>query len=245
MEVLKQSIQFFRDLGAVSQMPKRSVDLMCAATANNDPFYERIVREFHQDARKRHRKFPLIRRNQYGVALCVLPKDFDTYFMMVEAAARRNYKKALRNKYTFDRIKFNDHLADIQEVVRSTKVRQGKEFAAWEVKPCQDPPSRTDIHDYPYFGVLREGKLVAYAGCFVAGEVCLLEQILGHAQYLEDGVVPMLVIGVAKYLMTHYPSVKYYVYGTFFGATTTMRRFKRKFGFVPHRVEWLLDRKGL
>ncbi|MGO8702929.1 MAG: hypothetical protein ACLQVA_03845 [Candidatus Brocadiia bacterium] len=236
--------QFLRDLGAASRMPKQSVDLMCAAAANNDPFYERIVRKLYKDGRRRHPKFPLIRQFQYGVALCVLPKDFETYFMMVEAAARRNYKKALRNNYTFDRINFNDHLADIQEVVCSTEVRQGKEFARWEVKPCQDPPTRTDIHDYPYFGVLRDGKLVAYAGCLVGGEVCLLEQILGHAEYLEDGVVPMLIIGIAKYVLSHYPRVRYYVYSTFFGATPTMRRFKRKFGFVPHRVEWLLDRKS-
>jgi hypothetical protein len=192
----------------------------------------------------RHRRFPLIRHWQYGVALCRLPGSFDEYFARIEAAARRNYKKALRNGYTFARINHNDHLSGMTEIHRSVAVRQGRpmppELLAREVKPCADPPTRTNVHDYPYFGVLKEGKLVAYSGNLVSGEAFMIEQIYGHAAHQADGVVPMLLIGMAEHMRQSYPRVRYYVNEMFYGAGTTLRRFKRKFCFLPHKVRWVL-----
>jgi len=108
------------------------------------------------------------------------------------------------------------------------------------VTPCQDPPSRNTVHDYPYFGAFQNDKMIGYCGCIVAGEYCGIEQILGHADYLPIGPVPLMIIGVAAYLFEHHRQVKYYGYGMYFGAGETMRRFKRKFGFLPHRVDWTL-----
>jgi hypothetical protein len=186
---------------------------------------------------------PFIQRFRHGVATCVLPPTFDAHFMGIEASARRNFKKAQRNGYSFQRIRFNDHLQDVAEIRRSTDVRQGKvpeEILKGDVTPCKDPESRTLFHGYPYFGVLRDGKLYAYAGCLLAGELCLVEHIYGHAQYQPDGIVPMLLISIAGYLMQQHPSVKYYAYGAYFGAHETMRRFKAKLGFKPYRVTWQL-----
>jgi hypothetical protein len=208
-----------------------------------DAFYERITREFYREAVRRHPKLPLIRRLQYGVALCPLPAGFDEYFMMVEAAARRNFKKAQRNGYDVKRINYNDHLVDIRGIRASTKVRQGvmsAEFLEGKVTPCFNPPPVAMSHDYPYFGTLKDGCLVAYSGVLVAGELAMIEHIYGHAAYQADGVVPMLIIGMAEYIKKHYPSVRYYGYGSYFGAGETMRRFKRKFCFTPNRVKWVL-----
>lgn len=237
---LKQAI---RDLGEIMRLPEVSIDLMHSATEDNDPFYDRIVREFYDSTRKRHRKFPLVKNWRYGVALCELPASFDDYFMYIEASARRNYKKAVRIGYEFKRINFNDYRDDIKEIRQSTDVRQGKvpdEFLKSDVPECKDPPSKTDIHDYPYYGVLKDNKLYAYAGCLVAGELCMIEQIYGHADYQDDGVVPMLIVGIAGEMMKNCPKVKYYGYGSYYGAGETMRRFKRKFKFLPHKVEWKL-----
>ncbi|HEX5444151.1 MAG TPA: hypothetical protein VFW87_10000, partial [Pirellulales bacterium] len=67
-----------------------------------------------------------------------------------------------------------------------------------------------------------------------------LEHILGDAAYHAEGVVPLLIVSLAKHLREQYPEVKYFVYGTYFGAREAMRRFKRKFLFMPHRVQWKL-----
>jgi len=231
-----------RDLLDVRKMPRVTIALMASEASGNDPFYARIVDEFYEATRQRHDKFPLVRNWQYGVALCVLPATFDDYFMAIEAAGRRNFKKAERLGYRFGAIDYNGYLGDIGEIRRSTGVRQGKlsdELLAGEVTRCANPPSRNRVHDYPYFGVTRDGRLYAYAGCFIAGELCLIEHILGHAAHQADGVVPMLIVGMAKYVMQNHPRVKYYAYGTYFGAGTTLRRFKRKFLFLPHKVTWV------
>ena len=227
---------------SVFRLPRVTINLMHAATRENDPFFDRLVSGFYAETRRRHRRFPVIRHWQYGVALCVLPKSFDEYFMSVEAAARRNFKKAARLGYVFDRIVHNDRLAGMTEIHQSAEIRQGRMPEKMLTRPVAantDPASRTNIHDYPYFGILKDGKLVAYAGCMVSGELFMIEQIYGHAAHHSDGVVPMLIISMAKHILERYPNVKYYGYGTFYGAGTTLRRFKRKFLFLPHRVEWV------
>lgn len=223
--------------------PRVTVDLMLREARNNDPFYAKATREYYSSTQERHPKFPLIKVDQYGVALVELPGTFDEYFMTLEGSARRNFKKAGRNGYRFERIDFNTHLDGVRAIWQSTDVRQGAVpdyMREGRVQPCANPPSRTDIHDYPYFGILKDNRLVAYAGCLVAGELCAIEHIYGHAEVQADAVVPMLIISIAGYVLANYPNVKAYTYDNLLGASTNMRRFKRKFGFKPCKVTWRL-----
>ena len=224
-------------------LPKVRVDLMCSSVADLDPFYDKVTRDFHRDARARHRKLPLIGTLTFGVALCPLSAVKGEYLKGIEASGRRNVKKAQRLGYDFRKIDYNAHLADIREIRQSTDVRQGRldaDFLKGEVVPCRNPEPRTSTHDYPYFGVLKDGHLYAYAGVLIAGELAMIEHIYGHAAHHADGVVPALLVGIAEHLAVQYPSVRYYGYGSYFGASETMRRFKRKFLFMPYRVKWIL-----
>jgi hypothetical protein len=236
-----------RQVAELRRMPRASVNLMLSsAAAENDSFYAGLVRQHYAQARRLHRKYWVIRQGVYGVALCVLPESFDKYYYVIEAAARRNHKKAIREGCRVERIDYNAHLDGIREIWQSTDVRQGslmpEKYLRGDVRPCANPPSRSRTHDYVHFGVFLKDKLIGYSGCLIAGEYCGIETIFGHADHLPIGPVPSLVIGTAAYLYDNHPAVKYYCYGTYFGAGETMKRFKRKFGFVPHRVEWLLDR---
>jgi hypothetical protein len=225
------------------RMPRVTVNLMYSRTSANNPFYERLVRAKYAELQRRHRRFPLIRAFTLGVAICQLPTSFEEYFRRIEPSARRNVKKALRLGYAYQRIDFNAFLSDISEIWHSTEVRQGRlpdEMLEAEIRPCQDPPSTCNLHEFPYFAVLRDGKAFAYAGCLMCGDICMLEQIYGHAAFQPDGVVPLLITEITRYLIEERPDVKYFCYGTYFGASTTMRRFKRKFLFEPHRVSWKL-----
>jgi hypothetical protein len=242
-EAMASLKNMWADLAEIARLPEVTIDLMLRATRENDPFYEKMVRQFHAETRARHRRFPLLRHWRYGVALCPLPAAAAEYVASIESAARRNYKKAQRLGYTFERLDHNRFLADMKGIHASTDVRQGPmpdRIVHGAVKPCNDPPSRTNAHDYPYFGILKDGHLVAYCGGLVAGEAFLIEQLYGHAAHHANGVVPMLLIDTAGYLCAHYPRVKYYVNEMYYGAGETMRRFKRKFGFVPHKVRWEL-----
>lgn len=231
----------FSDLRDLRRMPRVTINLAAAETATNDPFYATLVEDFYRYVRRRHPRFPLIRAFEFGVALCTLPASGEAYMAAIEASGRRNVRKAQRLGYEFRRIQFNDHLQDIGAIRHSTDRRQG-EITGYlldeTVEPCRDPPSRSRVHDYVYYGVFKEGRLLAYGGCLISGELCMVEHILGHADYLADGIVPLLLVGMADDAARNYPRVRYFAYGTFFGGGSTMRRFKKKFQFLPHRVIW-------
>jgi hypothetical protein len=223
------------------ELPTITIDLMHAKSVSNDVFFRDVVRTFYRDATSRHPRLPLVRKLRHGVAICKLPACFDEYFMAIEAAARRNFKKAQRDGFEFARIDFNDHLVDVAAIHTSTDYRQGempKDILLGNVAPVNNPKSQTTLHDYPYFGIRRGGRLYAYASCLVAGELCMIETIYGHAEMQSEGIVPMLIISMADHVIRAFPSVKYYAYGTYFGARESMQRFKRKFLFLPHRVTW-------
>lgn len=233
--------KLIKDLQSLRHMPQVTISLAAQEAAGNDPFYVALVNDFYRYVRRRHPRLLLVGAFEYGVALCELPRGKGGYEALVEASARRNIKKALRLGYEFKRIEFNEFLGDIRDIRRSTDSRQGALTGYLKddtVEPCRNPPSRSTVHDYVYYGVLKEGRLVAYAGCIVCGELCMIEHILGHAEFLADGVVPLLMAGIAADAAGHYPRVRYYAYGTFFGGGESMRRFKTKFGFLPNRVTW-------
>ncbi len=115
-----------RDLRAIRTLPKVTISLMASATAGNDPFFGRIVRQFYQDANRRHPRFPLVRNLEFGVALFELPSKPEDYLQKIEASARRNVKKAARLGYSFARIDFNARRGEIAEILSSTTVRQGR-----------------------------------------------------------------------------------------------------------------------
>jgi hypothetical protein len=243
MPILDRFRSIVLALKELRSLPLVEINLMHDKTKDNDPFYARVVREFHASANRRHPRYLVIRQRSHGVALCNLPAKFDDYYMLLESSARRNHKKAIREGCSFTRINFNDHLDDVRKIWRSTDTRQGQmpdHMLRGDVQPVTDPPSKTHFHDYPYYGIFFENQLIGYAGCLVAGEYCGVEQIYGHADHLTRGAVPQLFIGIAQDLYKSYPQVKYFSYGTFFGAGETMRRFKKKFQFYPHRVRWIL-----
>jgi hypothetical protein len=232
-----------RDIIDIFRLPRVSINLMFEKTTINDPFFGRVVKNFYKEATSRHPKLPFIKALQYGFALCVLPVDFNTYFMSLKSSARGNYRKAHREGYAVKRFDFNAHLDDVREILQSSAVRQGKfppHVRESYVHPINDPPSRTPYHDYPYFGVFRGGKLFAYASCLVAGELCNMADFYGHIRYERDGLVSLLVIEIVQELFKSFPAVKYFGYGTYFGASESMRRFKRKFLFYPYRADWIL-----
>jgi hypothetical protein len=231
----------FSDALALRKLPRVKIDLRYREAASNDPFYASLVRQFYRESLARHPRYLVIPRFTVGVALFHLPDSYDTYFRCIEAAGRRNCKKAMRLGYDFRRIEHNHHLSEISAIRRSKEVRQGPMSEALlrgDVVPVSNPQTLNRIHDYPYFGVLRDGSLRAYAGCFICGEVCLLEHVFGHGDFESDGIVPRLYCGIVEYLLANHPEIRYFAYGTYMGAGETLRRFKRKFLFQPHNVDW-------
>ena len=231
----------FRELYA---LPQVTINLKYSSIPEDDQFFHRITSEFFLDSTQPHPKFPLVRRKTLGYTVCRLSPIWEGYSTQIQASARRNCKKAMRLGYSFEQIDYNVHLEDISQIIRSAPIRQGKSMPKWMI--AENPPcinehiSRCAQHDYPTFGIRQHGRLVAYAGCFIAGDLCEIQTIYGHARHQPDGIIPLLIVSIGNTLIRSYGNVKYYSFGTYFGSGETMRRFKRKFGFYPHRVTWEL-----
>jgi hypothetical protein len=236
--------EVLKDLKEIRNLPQVTISLMASKTAGNEPFYDQMVRRFYREATSRHPKFPLIRSLQYGVALFQLPERAEDYAKVIEASARRNISKAQRLGYTFSRIDYNARRQEIAAIIRSTAIRQGPmpdDMMTGEFAPITDPPSKSATHDYIYVGICHGAELRAYAACMVAGELFAITDVYGHHAYQSDGIVPLLLIETVKYARTHHPQARYCMYDKYFGASQSLRRFKKKFGFLPHKVKWLLD----
>ena len=233
----------FKFIRQVVSLPQATIDLSLAKAERNDPFFAQVVRDFYTETRKPHPKMPLLRQFRIGMALCPLPSDFSEYFATVDASARRNCKKAERLGYECSLIDYNQYLEDIREIRASTPVRQGKvseELLTGEVVEVHNPESQDPTHDYPVFGVKKDGKLVAQASCMVAGDLAMIQHILGHADYQSDGIVPFMIISMVDHIIKNNPGVRFFGYGTYYGALPKMQRFKAKFNLLPHRVRWIL-----
>jgi len=100
-------------------MKKVTIDLNINGTKDNDPFFHKMTESYYKFATGRRRRMPIIKEMSIGVALLELPIDFNTYFMLIESSARRNYKKSIRNEYTFSRFNYNERLDDIWDINRS------------------------------------------------------------------------------------------------------------------------------
>jgi hypothetical protein len=225
-------------------LPSLKINLMVSAIIAADPFFRVMTQRYYREVSRPHPKFPIVRKAQYGVAVCPLPDTPQHYLATIDPAGRRNVRKALRLGYHFSRIDYNQHLDEVTAIHQSAQLRQGRplpdEMQA-PAKPICDPPAQSPTHDFPYFGVIGpDGRLVAYAGCLIAGELCSIERVFGHSSHLSDGIVPLLIVSIAEHTMRHHPQVRYYTYGTYYGASENLRRFKRKFGFTPHKVNWKL-----
>ena len=241
---LKANIDKFKEIyKLLYQSPAVSISLMLNKTEDNDPFFKKITIEFYQQVTKRRKNMPIFRQMTRAVGVCLLPDNYPDYIKSIESSGHRNVKKAIKNGYTFKKIDYN-HLDEIWEIRRSTTIRQGKvaeSFLNNKPRENSDPQSNTSYHGYPYFGIFDpENKLVAYAGCFLAGEVIEMSHFYGHADHQKNGVVPFLITSIAKYTIENHPQVKAFLYGGYLGASQTLRRFKKKFNFLPHHVKWSL-----
>lgn len=242
---LKEKYQSFRSLyNLIFNSPSISLSLQLEGTKDNDPFFESMTLKYYQEVTARHPKMPLFGKLTRGVAVCQLKGDFEGYLKGIESSGRRNIKKAKRLGYVFKPIDFNCFLDGVWDIRRSTLVRQGSmpdDFVNRRPEKHNNPTSKTNVHDYPYFGVFSEdGDLVAYAGCFLAGDVIELSHYYGHAEHQKNGVTPFLIASIAEYVIQNHSHIKAYAYGGYIGASPTLKRFKKKFNFLPHRVIWSL-----
>ena len=186
-----------------------------------------------------HPRYKVIPNKAFGVALIELPSHFEKFLDGSSMRDMRNKRnRALRDGYEFRGIQSLDYQDDILEVNRSAEVRQGHEM------PHDYMDSKVVLaylRENPEFYAVfdRDGHLRAYMHVMLFGEICVICRILGHMEFVKDGIMYLMISELVKKLVGANPEVKYLMYDTVFGAAPGLRYFKDRSGFVPFRVKWI------
>jgi hypothetical protein len=72
----------------------------------------------------------------------------------------------------------------------------------------------------------------------------LFSMILGHGDHLDDGIMNLLAYESVRMFRAE-SGTRYAVYYQQDSGTEWLQLFKRKMGFVGHRVRWELSRRDL
>jgi hypothetical protein len=168
------------------------------------------------------------------VSLSYMPNTLD-------AKSRNMVRKSQKLNYVFKAFKYNDYLEDIYEVNISKSVRQGRPMTAGYLTP---PPAIGYVdklcykHQYMWFGMFDQNDtLRSYCALALVNEIAIINTIIGHGEYLPDGIMNGLIHGMVMYCLT--TPVEYMNYLTLEDCGPGLRRFKESVGFESMRVSFV------
>jgi len=201
------------------------------------------ARKIYSDFNARHPKYIVFKRKTIGVALICFDnynKKFDAYYQSINGKNSAAYysRKAINRKYSFTKIDPNRYIDDIYQINVSKTERQGRKMSESYLVKKEHYEKHTD--GVSAYGILdSSGKLVSYAWVFKLGDVAIINSLLGHADFLNDGIMYLMVSEIVRETMAD-PSIQYVMYDTYFGALPGLKMFKDKLGFKPYRVKWMV-----
>jgi hypothetical protein len=223
----------------IIKLPKVKIKFSNHNKTNVSKYFE-IYRYFT----KLHR-LKLFRNKTIGIALIDL-NQFNTYKDYYDSINGKNSaayysRKATKREYIFGVISRNEFIDDIYEINTSASLRQGRKMSEHYLKKQEH---FIDEEPYIYFGVKnKDGKLLAYCYIGFFGEFILINTLLGHKKYLNDGIMYLMMVELNKIVFEQYKKneYKYIMYDTFFGATDGLKLFKEKLGYKPYKVKWIWE----
>jgi len=175
------------------------------------------------------------------VSMMPIPTVMDEW-RAAHRTARKRATRAAGRGYRFGHIDRHLHNDEIYEINTSAPERQGRPMADGYTEPVafsplpQDPCDRHAVRTYGVNN--RYGTLVAYLWLYRCGDLALVSQILGHADYLEDEIMFLLWEGILA-AESFVDSDGGVVYNRHDSGTDGLRWFKERVGLKEVSVEWL------
>jgi hypothetical protein len=202
----------------------------------------------HADFTRPHPRYKIIGRKVLGVALVRVPSQFEKYLKgKDQQALRTNRKKAIRNGFTFITFDPLEHIDEILAINTSSEVRAGRPMDA----PYLDAELvRAYFSDKrSVYGICDQtGKIQAYCYAPVCGETAILFRLLGCADLLSEGIMYLMISEIIREMSERQNAAGrplWVMYDTFFGAAPGLRYSKRRMGFRPYKVKWILDARDV
>jgi hypothetical protein len=187
---------------------------------------------------KRHPRIPIFANKAVGVAIIDLA-NYSTkaeYLSTVNGKNSAAYfsRKAEKCGYKVDAFNPNQHQQEILEIHFSNPDRQGKSLPENYKTEIQYP-----INNYnKYYAAIINGKIVGYIWTIESGELVVMNRIMGHQDFMKDGLMYLLATEVIAANIPHDKRPKYMMYDTFFGASEGLKMYKKRLGFNPFKVNW-------
>jgi len=128
---------------------------------------------------------------------------------------------------------WNLHRQDIYDINTSAPERQGNKMkpAYLEFPPEKNIVNTCDNHRYELIFVRIKSRIVAYAITHISGELMNVSTILGHADYLKDGIMLLLMEHIQITAIVH--GVKALTYYLWDSGTQGLQYHKHSVGFQP------------
>jgi len=176
-------------------------------------------------------------------AMLVIPETHEKYLESIGDKARNMIRKAQRQDYRYVKVDPDDHLDEVLAIRTSNPERQGKPIPDYyKVRPVRMIESPFNqgckLHGEEFFGLFKDGVLVAYITIFLYGELGQINHILGHTDHLQEGVMNLLVSEMVRELIQTRPWVRainfLYPHGS--NSNSGIGLFKRAVGFMPERL---------
>lgn len=192
----------------------------------------------------RRRSFFFLKNKELSIACLDLNifNSFESYLNCFNGknSAAYQYRKCKKRGYRFSLINPNSYIKDINEINTSKQMRGGYKMDI----SYQLPVREFEIsHDYIYIGILIKNKLVAYAYIAKPGDFYVFDQLLGHGDFLNDGIMYMLFLSFFEnQYQTSKSKIPLVTYDTMFNTMSGIFKFKSDLGFQPHRVKWILKK---
>ena len=163
----------------------------------------------------------------------------------VKAAIKKGYNSRIIHRHGYD--------ADIQDIHRSKLFRAGGlVFAALMASKqtavnqlIQPEPPTCHEHWSIAWGVFAPTatgeRLVAFAWIRRTGNFVLMRDIMGHGDFLRDGVVKLLMFDMVKWLLERadpcVQGIEYFKYGSMEDGKVGLLEWKRRMKFVPFLLQ--------
>ena len=164
-------------------------------------------------------------------AMITLFSSYDEYRHKTNRECGSLIRKAQKNGYEGSVVDYNHYLCDIYDVNTSMEYRQNKQMTeGYSIYPrtITHPEKPCSIHFDRTYGVLKEGKLYAYAQVSFVNEMGVINRILGHGDHRIYRVMNLLIATIVEdcYKQQY---VKYLNYLTL--PKTSLGAFKKSVGF--------------
>jgi len=221
-------------------------------------FYDQLCRTSRDDLESSKNKLTL-----HAIALGDYsdPLQYEKEVTRRNSFFGRNIKRAIKKGYLVEQFLPDQKLFDMAEINTSLWIRSfgpifsrlslkdgvsGDVTLSSEVANLTSPPC--NLHWEIFFGVfdgpkkgLKRGRLLAYARLHRIGNIVSYDELIGHGQYLCDGIMKLLHLRIvqwlldAKNLSNH--GVDYLVHGTVERGNEGFFFWKKKALFKPYLIE--------